>query len=90
MSSRSLPLSLSLRASRSRSNLRLYLSAIAVAWGACLFGYDSSYIGVTITLPSFTRDFGLDGLAQAQSDVRPSLLNPFLLRLPCLRTDLTD
>jgi hypothetical protein len=33
-----------LRAEPPFSSLRLYLSALAIAWGACLFGYDSSYI----------------------------------------------
>ena len=35
---------------------------MTVAWGACLFGYDSSYIGSTITLAGFQKDFGLSVL----------------------------
>lgn len=44
----------------------VYLTAVTVAWGACLFGYDSSYIGSTITLVGFQDDFGLTGLPASQ------------------------
>ncbi|KAL7414336.1 general substrate transporter [Mrakia frigida] len=47
-------------------NVRVYLTAVTVAWGACLFGYDSSYIGSTITLVGFQDDFGLTGLPASQ------------------------
>lgn len=51
---------------RSSSNARVWLTGSAIAWAAVLFGYDSSYIGTTITLPAFKRDYGLNSLSSTQ------------------------
>lgn len=41
-------------------NWRVYLLAISASMGSSMFGYDSAFIGGTITLPSFVSTFGLD------------------------------
>jgi len=43
-------------------NFRIYLFAIMASFGSMEFGYDASYIGSTLVLPSFRREFGLDKL----------------------------
>ncbi|KAF9043823.1 quinate permease [Hymenopellis radicata] len=40
-------------------NWKVYAYAIGAAWGAMLYGYDSAFIGGTITLASFQREFGI-------------------------------
>ena len=36
--------------------------------GVLAYGYDSSFIGTTITQKSFLRDFGMDGMSKAQQN----------------------
>lgn len=36
------------------------MAAVVISMGVLAFGYDSAFIGTTITHASFTRDFGLD------------------------------
>lgn len=40
-------------------NWRIYGLAVSAAMGSAMFGYDSAFIGGTITLPSFQSRFGL-------------------------------
>jgi hypothetical protein len=40
-------------------NWRLYLEAAIIATGSFLFGYDSAFIGTTISRTSFKTDFGI-------------------------------
>lgn len=40
-------------------NWRIYFLAISAAMGSSMFGYDSAFIGGTMTLPSFRSKFGL-------------------------------
>lgn len=42
-------------------NWRVYALAISASMGSAMFGYDSAFIGGTITLPAFKSTFGLDG-----------------------------
>ncbi|KAJ5966269.1 hypothetical protein N7481_012983 [Penicillium waksmanii] len=47
-------------APKSVYNWRVYALAISASMGSSMFGYDSAFIGGTITLPSFKSRFGLD------------------------------
>lgn len=40
-------------------NWRIYALACSAAMGSAMFGYDSAFIGGTLTLPSFGARFGL-------------------------------
>lgn len=51
-------------------NGRLLYLLITVAWAGCFYGFDSGNIGGILTLPSFERAFGLDGLTTAELDNR--------------------
>ncbi|ETS81612.1 hypothetical protein PFICI_06614 [Pestalotiopsis fici W106-1] len=42
---------------------RPYALACSSSWAAAMFGYDSAFIGSTLTLTSFKNDFGLGGEA---------------------------
>ncbi|KAF8533357.1 putative quinate permease [Trichophaea hybrida] len=44
-------------------NWRVYFSASIAAFAAVMIGYDSAFIGGTIALPSFRKEFGFDKLA---------------------------
>ncbi|KAJ5753016.1 hypothetical protein N7520_009933 [Penicillium odoratum] len=46
-------------------NARVYILAIVTSMGAFLFGYDLAFIGTSIELAPFQRDFGLDGSSEA-------------------------
>lgn len=41
-------------------NYRLLLLALSAAMGSAMYGYDSGFIGGTLSLPSFEKEFGLD------------------------------
>ncbi|PYI21810.1 general substrate transporter [Aspergillus violaceofuscus CBS 115571] len=47
-------------------NLRLYFTVMAISMSLLVFGYDTSFIGTTLEIPSFTHDFGLDGMSAAE------------------------
>lgn len=49
-------------------NIRVYVTALVASMGAFIFGYDLAFIGTTITLEPFKRDFGLVGASQSESD----------------------
>lgn len=51
-------------------NWRVYALAISAAMGSAMFGYDSAFIGGTMSLPSFQERFGL---ASASGDALASL-----------------
>lgn len=53
---------------------RVYASALIVALGVMAYGYDSAFIGTTITLKSFERDFGILNMsAEEQNAVSSNL-----------------
>ncbi|KAK4556907.1 hypothetical protein LTR86_005888 [Recurvomyces mirabilis] len=49
-------------------NWRVYASALIVSLGVMAYGYDSAFIGTTITQSSFKRDFGLSRMSKAQQN----------------------
>jgi len=51
-------------------NWKVYALAISAAMGSSMFGYDSSFIGGSLSLPSFRERFGL---AHASSAERSAL-----------------
>lgn len=46
-------------------NWRVYALAVAASMGSAMFGYDSAFIGGSLSLPSFMMRFGLDEDASA-------------------------
>lgn len=50
-------------------NVRIYMTAIVIAFSSCLFGYCASFIGTTITGEAFKRDFGLASLTAAERSI---------------------
>ncbi|KAE8366654.1 general substrate transporter [Aspergillus caelatus] len=49
--------------------LRVYFLAIVTSMGAFLFGYDMAFIGTSIELHSFKKDFGLEHASRSVEDV---------------------
>jgi hypothetical protein len=49
-------------------NWKVYASALIISMGVMAYGYDSAFIGTTITQESFKRDFGLDMMSKAERD----------------------
>ncbi|ETS79987.1 hypothetical protein PFICI_07516 [Pestalotiopsis fici W106-1] len=45
---------------------RPYLLAISAAWASAMYGYDSAFIGGTLSLSSFKHAFGLDTVSSAE------------------------
>lgn len=41
-------------------NWRVYTAALVASWASCMIGYDSAFIGTTLALPSFVKEFQLD------------------------------
>jgi MFS family permease len=40
-------------------NWRVYAAACVASWASCMIGYDSAFIGTTLALPSFVKEFKL-------------------------------
>lgn len=59
--------------------------------GLLTYGYDSAFIGTTITQKSFMRDFGLDTMSKAQQNAvssnLTSICEPALFRFLLACTD---
>ncbi|KAL1850459.1 hypothetical protein VTK73DRAFT_9675 [Phialemonium thermophilum] len=49
-------------------NWRVYLISLVISLGVLTYGYDSAFIGTTITQKSFQRDFGLANASKARKD----------------------
>lgn len=49
-------------------NKYVYITAVVASMGAFIFGYDLAFIGTTITLTPFKRDFGLLDASQSTAD----------------------
>jgi len=48
--------------------------ALVISMGVLTYGYDSAFIGTTITQKSFLRDFGMDRMSKKQvADVTSNL-----------------
>ena len=55
-------------------NWKVYVSALIISMGVMAYGYDSAFIGTTITQTSFKRDFGLNEMtASEQNSVNSNL-----------------
>lgn len=50
-------------------NWRVYWSAMCVAFAACMIGYDSAFIGGTLALTSFTKEFKFARLSTSEVDL---------------------
>ncbi|KAL2169123.1 hypothetical protein VTG60DRAFT_6450 [Thermothelomyces hinnuleus] len=55
-------------------NWRVYACAAVASFASCMIGYDSAFIGTTLALPSFTKEFDFasydpDALALLQSNI---------------------
>ncbi|CZR68507.1 related to quinate transport protein [Phialocephala subalpina] len=55
-------------------NWRVYAASLAISMGLLTYGYDSAFIGTTITQKSFKSDFGLDAMTKAQQNAVSSNL----------------
>lgn len=59
-------------------NWRVYALAISASMGSAMFGYDSAFIGGTITLPSFKSAFRLDGdSAESLASLSANIVSTF-------------
>lgn len=47
-------------------NWRVYGVAAVASFAACMIGYDSAFIGTTLALPSFMREFGQYDLSASE------------------------
>lgn len=47
-------------------NWRVYFCASVASWAACMIGYDSAFIGTTLALPSFVKEFQLNSMPAAE------------------------
>ena len=54
-------------------NRRLLLLGVTIAFAGCSYGFDQGNIGGVLTLPSFRRAFGLEGLSPSEADHRGTL-----------------
>lgn len=54
---------------RSVYNWRVYVLALVASCGSNMIGYTSAFIGTTVTLASFQREFGLDKMTKPQRDL---------------------
>ncbi|KAJ5579717.1 general substrate transporter [Penicillium hispanicum] len=50
-------------------NWRVYMLALVASCGSNMIGYTSAFIGTTVTLASFEREFGLDQMTKPQRDL---------------------
>jgi MFS family permease len=50
-------------------NWRVYALAAIASCGSNMIGYTSAFIGTTITLSSFQKEFGIDKMSSAQQDL---------------------
>lgn len=50
-------------------NWRVYALAAVASFASCAIGYDSAFIGTTITLPSFVREFPGSTFAKTSADI---------------------
>lgn len=44
---------------------RIYALAAVASFASCMIGYDSAFIGTTLALPSFVKEFGFKELSKA-------------------------
>ncbi|KAG4272697.1 hypothetical protein FPRO04_10439 [Fusarium proliferatum] len=57
---------------------RPYLLAISASWASAMYGYDSAFIGGTLSLPSFQRTYGLDTASDsAKANLSSNIVSTF-------------
>lgn len=44
-------------------NWRVYACAAVASFASCMIGYDSAFIGTSLALPSFAKEFGFDKMS---------------------------
>ncbi|KAA8904306.1 hypothetical protein TRICI_005532 [Trichomonascus ciferrii] len=49
-------------------NYRVYCSALIIAFGGAMIGYDNGFVGGSLALPSFLREFGLDTISKSDAN----------------------
>ncbi|KAI9729558.1 MAG: hypothetical protein M1834_006754 [Cirrosporium novae-zelandiae] len=54
---------------------RIYAVAFSATWASAMYGYDSAFIGGTLKLASFQREYGLD--ADATTDLSSNIVSTF-------------
>lgn len=70
-------------------NWKVYMSGIIISMGVMAYGYDSAFIGTTITQESFKSDFGLDKMSASEQDSVSSNLTS-ICEIPSLEWRLCD
>ncbi|GKT42988.1 putative quinate permease [Colletotrichum spaethianum] len=50
-------------------NWRIYVLACIASCGSCMIGYTSAFIGTTVALDSFRREFGIDKLSTSERNL---------------------
>ncbi|KAF2969697.1 hypothetical protein GQX73_g3936 [Xylaria multiplex] len=50
-------------------NWRVYASAAVASFASCMIGYDSAFIGTTLALPSFIKEFSFDTLEREEKNL---------------------
>jgi MFS family permease len=50
-------------------NWRIYLLAGVASLTSCMIGYDSAFIGTTLSLPSFRSEFNFDSMSSSKQDL---------------------
>lgn len=58
-------------------NWRVYALAISAAMGSSMFGYDSAFIGGTMSLPAFQARFGLEDADADLAALRANIVSTF-------------
>lgn len=53
-------------------NWRVYTCAAVASFASCTIGYDSAFIGTTLALPSFTKEFKFASLSTTELALRKS------------------
>ncbi|RWA03078.1 hypothetical protein EKO27_g12026 [Xylaria grammica] len=50
-------------------NWRVYTSAAVASFASCMIGYDSAFIGTTLALPSFIKEFSFDTIDPSEKSL---------------------
>lgn len=49
-------------------NKKVYLSALIIAFAGAMIGYDNGFVGGSLALPSFQKEFGLDEMSESDAN----------------------
>ncbi|CRG86998.1 putative quinate permease [Talaromyces islandicus] len=56
---------------------RIYLVAFSATWASAMYGYDSAFIGGTLSLPAFQTSFGLDPDSSEYTNLSSNIVSTF-------------